>query len=90
MARLEDNRPATGRHLRERNHPAHKNGTIDRIHAPSKTSRFPVEYARSVAPKRMRIPVIVPASASRRGSNRIAPKVRLENSSINVSYRESF
>lgn len=48
-----------------------------------------VEYAKSVEPRRMRIPAIVPLSESRWGSNRIAPKVRLENSSINVWYRDS-
>src|SRR5262252_3023678 len=89
MATLEDNTPTIGRHLRDGNQLAHKNGTMDRIHAPSKTSRFPVEYASSVEPKRMRIPAIVTASESRRGSNKIAPRVRQEKSSINVSYRDS-
>jgi hypothetical protein len=40
MARLEESRPTMGR---QRNELAHKNGMMDRIHAASKTSKFPVE-----------------------------------------------
>src|SRR5689334_19133190 len=88
-ARLDNRRPASGRHARARNHPAHKKGTMDKIHATSSTSKFPVEYAKSVEPSRNRIPLIVPVVQSRRGSSKVAPKVRQENNSINAWYKDS-
>src|SRR6185437_4584635 len=88
-ARLDSRRPAKGRHARARNHPAQRKGTVDKTHAASSTSRFSVEYARSVEPSRNRIPPIVLVVQSRRGSSKIALKVRQENSSINAWYKDS-
>jgi hypothetical protein len=61
---------------------------MDKIHAASSTSKFPVEYAKSVEPSRNRIPPIAPVVQSRRESSKVAPKVRQEKSSINAWYKD--